>query len=143
MRGAACHTALAGGRPASAGASSPRPRPKPDVDLAAPDPPQPIAELADAVVRIGAGIALLLDHLTRGARGAPPDAEPIDRVLHRQVTAILAEHLDDLPPPVLRAAVAVLGRVQAALGHDLFLADPLSRPEPLSHLRPPPGRGRG
>jgi hypothetical protein len=101
-----------------------------------------VADLADELVRLGAGLALIIDHMARAARGAPPDAEPVDLVLRRLLCEVLTpgSALGGDEPAAIRAATTLLARVGETIGHELFLVDPPPDPEPLRRMRPPRGR---
>jgi hypothetical protein len=126
----------------AAGESSAGPRPKQDMELEDADPERAaaVSALADELVRLGAALALILDHMARAARGAPPDAESIDLVLLRLLCEVLAPALDGDEPAAIRAATALLARASETIGQELFLVELPPDPGPSRRLRPPRGR---
>jgi hypothetical protein len=88
-----------------------------------PDRPTPIAALTEELVRVGAALSLVIDHMARHARSAPPGSDPVDVVLERVLHDVLAPALEDRPDAMLRDAVGVVTAAREAIGRDVFLVD--------------------
>jgi hypothetical protein len=88
------------------------------------DPSDATGELADELLRLGAGLTVIVDHMSRTAfaTGAPA-AEPVGDVLHRLLCEVLAPALAGHEPAAILASVALLGEANDAIGRDLFLID--------------------
>jgi hypothetical protein len=93
-------------------------------DHPARDPSDAIGELAEELLRLGAGLTVIVDHMSRTAfvTGAV-GTEPVGEVLHRLLCDVLAPALSAHEPRTILAAVALLGEANDTIGRDLFLVD--------------------
>jgi hypothetical protein len=95
-----------------------------------PEPAAAVAALVDELIRLGAGLTLIIDHMARAARSAPPDADPVDVVLRRLLCGVLLPELGDLPASAVATTAVTLGQVCETIGRDLFLVELPPPPRP-------------
>jgi hypothetical protein len=109
------------------GASSRRPRPKEGMgDEHLQDPADAIGELADELLRLGAGLTAIVDHMARTAAAVEslaPGGPPIAEVLRQLLCEVLEPALAAREPHEILSTVALLGEARDTIARDLFLVD--------------------
>jgi hypothetical protein len=89
------------------------------------DPHAPaISALTDELLRLGAGLTVIVDHMSRTAfaTGAVA-AEPVGDVLHRLLCDVLGPALALHAPTTLHTTTTLLREANDTINRDLFLVD--------------------